>query len=86
MFVFIDETGTDRRAVLRRYMYSFRGKLASAHRWLVRGEHLSTIAKVVTGIVNGDVFYNFVQENILPHCDGFPKRTWTYLMCHLELC
>ena len=81
MFVFIDETGTDRRAALRRYAYSFRGKPTSAHRWLVRGEHLSTIAmmsqageldcKVVTGSVNGDVFYNFVQGNLLPHLMPF---------------
>ena len=81
MFVFIDETGADRRAAMRRYAYSFRGKPATAHRWLVRGERLSTIAmmstagvldcKVVTGSVNGDVFYDFVQGCLLPHLMPF---------------
>ena len=81
MFIFLDETGTDRRDALRRYAYSWRGKLARAHRLLVRGQHLSSIAimstngvldcQVVTGGVDGDVFYDFVQSRLLPHLMPF---------------
>ena len=44
MFVFLDETGSDRRNVLRKYGYSCRGERGVSHKLLVRGEHLNTIA------------------------------------------
>ena len=66
---------------MRRYAYSFIRKPATAQRWLVRGERLSTIAmmstagvldcKIVTGSVNGDVFYEFVESCLLPHLMPF---------------
>ena len=66
MFVFLDETGTDRlRDAIRKYGYGWRGKPIVAHKLLVRGQHLSTIAFMstaglldcvtVSGGVNGDV-------------------------------
>ena len=48
MFIFLDTTGTDRRDSLRRYAYSWRGKPVRAHRLLVRGQHLSSIALMST--------------------------------------
>ena len=77
MLIFLDETGADRRNALLRYGYSMRGKpIVSHHQLLVRGDHLSGIAfisvnglldvKVVTGVTNGDVFYSFVEEHLLP--------------------
>jgi len=73
MLIFFDETGTDRRDSLRRYAYSWRGKPARAHRLLVRGQHLSSIAlmstngvldvQVVTGGVDGDVYYDFCAKS-----------------------
>ena len=67
MFVFLDETGTDRRDAFRKYGYGWRGKPVLAHKLLVRGQHFSTIAfmstaglldcATVTGRVNGDMFY-----------------------------
>ena len=81
MFIFLDETGTDRRNVLRQYAYSWRGMPAVAHRLLVRGQRLSSIAimstsgvldcHVVQGTVDGDVFYDFVQNDLLPHMMPF---------------
>ena len=81
MFTFLDGTGTDRRNVLRRYAYSWRGMPAVAHRLLVRGQRLSSIAimstsgvldcHVVQGTVDGDVFYDFVQNDLLPHMMPF---------------
>ena len=48
MFIFLDETGTDRRDAMRRYAYSFRGRPAVAQKLLVRGHHLSAIAIMST--------------------------------------
>ena len=76
MFVFLDETGSDRRNALRRRGYSWRGKPAISHKLLVRGEHLSSIACIsmqgvlecttVSDSVNGDTFYAFVHSKLLP--------------------
>ena len=81
MFIFLDETGTDRRNVLRRYAYSWRGMPAVSHRLLVRGQRLSSLAimstsgvldcHIVEGTVDGDIFYEFVQNNLLPHMMPF---------------
>ena len=81
MFIFLDETGTDRRDVLRRHAYSLRGKPAVAHRLQVRGQRLSSIAimsiagvldcEVVSGSVDGEVYYDFVRKRLLPHLMPF---------------
>ena len=81
MFIFLDETGTDRRDALRRYAYSWRGLPALAHKLLVKGQYLSSIAimsssgvldcQVAQGTVDGDVFYDFVQSRVLPHLMPF---------------
>ena len=76
MFIFLDETGSDRRNALRKYGYSLRGKPAVSHKLLIRGQHLSTIAcismegileyETVDSAVNGDTFYDFVSFRLLP--------------------
>ena len=82
MFIFLDETGTDRREAMRRYAYNWRGKPAVTQRLLVRGHRLSAIAIMSTagvldcqtadcGAVNGNVFYHFVQNRVLPHLMSF---------------
>ena len=81
LFVFLDETETDRRDTLRRYAYSWRGKPALAQKLILRGERLSSIAimsttgvldcKITTGTVDGDVFYDFVESCVLPHLMPF---------------
>ena len=89
MLIFLDETGADRRNALQRYGYSMRGKPIVSHQLLVRGDHLSGIAfisvnglldvKVVTGATNGDVFYSFVEEHLLPCLlpfDGINPTAW----------
>ena len=84
MLVFIDETGFDRRNSLRRYGYSVRGMVPQCHRLLVRGERISVIGimtidgildlKVVHGSSNGDVFLEFVENNLLPCLMPFNGR------------
>ena len=71
MFVYLDETGTSNRDVMRKYGYSWRGRPAVAQKLLVRGQHLSSIAIMSTaglldcvtvrGAVDGDTFYQFVH-------------------------
>ena len=77
MFVYVDETGSDARNKQRRYGYSTRGKPATSHTLLVRGERVSAIAcmslagllDVYTfqGTATGEVFYNFVHTHLLPY-------------------
>lgn len=76
MFVFVDETGADRRNTLRKYGYSIRGKPPKKYSFLTRGIRVSAIAcmsiaglldvKTHTGTVDGEVFYRFVQTHLLP--------------------
>ena len=75
MFIFLDETGCDRRNALRKYGYSLRGIPAVSHKLLIRGQHFSTIAcismegilecEIVESTVNGDTFYDFVSLKLL---------------------
>ena len=77
MFIFLDETGADRRNTIRKYGYSMRGKTPQKHTLLVRGEHVSGIGiisvnglldvSIVKGPVNGDTFYDFMLKYVLPH-------------------
>ena len=81
MFIFVDETGADRKNQLRKYGYSLRGRPAVNHALLVRGERVSAIAcmsingildvKMVTETSNGDTFYEFVQTHLIPHLMPF---------------
>ena len=76
MFIFVDETGADRRDTLRKYGYSLRGKPVRSQKLTFRGERLSTLGamstsgvldcKVVRGKVDADIFYNFIHTSILP--------------------
>ena len=48
MFVFLDETGTDRRDAIRKYGYGWRGKPIMSNNLSMRGQHLSTMAFMST--------------------------------------
>lgn len=81
MFVFVDESGADRRNLLRQYGYSVRGKTPVRCDMLIRGKRVSTIAcmlyaglldvKTVKGTSDGDEFYTFVQTHLLPHLQPY---------------
>ena len=51
LFVFVDETGTDRRDIMRKFAYSIRGKPATVSKLMVRGQRVSD----VVGISNDGV-------------------------------
>lgn len=75
-FVFIDETGCSSKDHTRRFGYALRGESAIDHRLLHRGTRISAIAAIsttgvvavelMTGTVNGDIFFDFVRGNLIP--------------------
>ena len=77
ILVFVDETGTDKRAALRKYGYSLRGRPAISERPLVKGERYSAIAglhisgildvRVTTECVDADIFFEYVEHCLLPY-------------------
>ena len=81
MFLFVDETGCDRKNAARKFGYSLRGFPAKSFRFFSRGKRISTIGLMSTttfldcytteGTVDGDVFYRFVQSSLLPHLMPF---------------
>ena len=83
MFVFIDESGTDRRDSLRKFGYSMRGKRTRSHKLLARGKHISVIAAMSTqgmldyrlaqGGVDAIAFREFVEKCLLRHVMPFDR-------------
>ncbi len=68
MFVFVDETGADRRNTLRKYGYSTHDRPLT---FLVRGIRVSAIACMSTaglldhtGTVDSEVFYSFYRLTV----------------------
>lgn len=77
LFVFVDESGCNRKNSMRRYGYSLRGYPARSFQFLSQGKRYSAIGimtttllldcYIVEGTVDGDAFYQFVQSSLLPH-------------------
>ena len=77
MFIFVDETGTDKRNLQRTFAYSICGKPLRDHSLFMRGERISSIAaisrnglidvKTVHGTTDGTDFYDFINSQLLPH-------------------
>ena len=76
LLVWVDETGSDRRDIIRKYGYAIRGQYPVCHRLLERGPRVSAIAVMSRdgiialdlhkGSVNGDVFLDFVRGSLFP--------------------
>ena len=81
MFVWIDETGCDRRNYMRRCGYSVRGIPPRDHRLLIHGTRYSAIpvmsihaihdVGIIEGSVNGDKFKGFIETTVLPILNPF---------------
>ena len=82
LFVWVDETGCDRRNCIRKFGYAFRGATPVCHRILVRGQRISAVAAISTdglialdlkssGSVNSDFFYDFVRGSLIPQMHPF---------------
>ena len=76
MFIWIDETGSDRRNSIRKYGYSLRGITPRVCQLHVSGKRISAIPVLTTrgiedlyltsGSVNGDIFEDFICQCVLP--------------------
>ena len=76
MFVWVDETGSDKRDNIRKYGYALRGVTPTYKRLLARGQRINAIAAIssegvvatelITGTVNGDRFYDFLRGTLIP--------------------
>lgn len=81
MFIWIDETGCDKRNSTRKMGYSIRGITPRDHRILVHGTRYSGIGvmsleglhdvQIVEGTVNGDKFADFVTNTLIPILNPF---------------
>ena len=81
MFVWVDETGTDKRDQLRKYGYALRGTTPVYHRFLSRGDRVNAIAAITSSglltveltkaTVNGDNFFDFITGTLISHMRPF---------------
>ena len=87
-FVWLDETGVDRRDGMRRMGYSIRGYAPVSQKLMGRGKRVSAIAcmsvrgiedvELVEGAVDGDKFCDFIEKSVLPSMlpfDGVNPRS-----------
>ena len=75
MLVSIDETGCDKRNLVRQYRYGVRGLTPVTQKFVVYGKRISAIgvmttegiedAYLVEGNVNSDTFLQFIQRSLL---------------------
>jgi transposase len=82
-FVWVDESGSDRRNQIRKFGYSLIGVEPMYHRFLSRGVRYSAISAIsssgmicyelVTGSVNGDMYYDFLRGTLVPNMQPFPN-------------
>ena len=80
-FVWLDETGSDRRKSMRKFGYSLRGFPPVCHRLLARGKRISAIAAIcsegilgvelTTGTVDGDKFVDFIRGTLIPNMHAY---------------
>lgn len=76
MFVYVDETGSDKRGLLRKYGHAFKGTRAVTEKPLIRGKRYSAIAamcmdgiidvKITSESVNGEEFCDFLERYLQP--------------------
>ena len=82
LFVWVDETGCDRRNCMRKYGYAIRGEAPKCHRILVRGQRISAIAAISTeglvaldlkssGSVDSGDFFDFIRGTLIPQMHPF---------------
>lgn len=90
MFVWLDETGTDKRDQFRKYGYALRGVTPLYHRTLSRGERINAIAamsskgivglELIQGSINENVLYDFLRGCLIPNMQQFPNPESVLIM------
>ena len=91
MFVWLDETGTDKRDQLRKYGYALRRVTPVYHRFLSRGDRVNGIAALTSSglltveltkaTVNGDNFFDFIRGTLIPFDGVSPHSIQTTVLC-----
>ena len=81
-FVWVDETGTDRRDQLRKFGYSVRGLPAVSEHFLTRGNRISAMVamsadgvetyELSLGSTDSSKFFDFIRGSLLPSMNTFP--------------
>ena len=81
MFVWVDETGSDKRNAMRHYAYSLRGVTPINYCPYIPGRRISAISAITTrgvedvylaeGGVNGETFCDFIRKCLLPIIQPF---------------
>ena len=78
MLIWLDESGCDRRHMMRKRGYSLRGITPRDHRLLVRGKRYSAITtdgildiSLLETTVDGEVFESFVRNSVVPILQPF---------------
>lgn len=90
MFVFVDETGSDARDMLRQYGYAIRGERTQVHRFLIRGRRVSSIAAISSsGLIDvhysfdtntGESFFDFIRGSVIPNMQPYPNPNSILIM------
>lgn len=90
MFVWVDETGSDARDMLRKYGYAIRGERANVQRLFVRGNRVSSIAAISSiGLMDvhstlstntGDTFFDFIRGSVIPNMHPYPDSRSILIM------
>ncbi|MBA4719389.1 MAG: IS630 family transposase [Nitrosopumilus sp.] len=83
-FVWVDETGSDRRDQLRKFGYSVRGLPAVSKHFLTRGTRISAIVamsadgveayEMSVGTTNSMKFFDFLRGSLIPSMNTFPGK------------
>jgi transposase len=81
-FVWMDETGADKRDQIRRFGYAIRGEEPVYHCFQIRGRRVSVLAAITSdglmdfemiyGTSNADKFFDFVRGSLIPNMMPFP--------------
>ena len=85
MFVFLDETGTKLKDMLRQYGYAIRGERAISNRLQIQGRNMTSIAAISTeglvtvettnNTVDGEAFLDFLRGTLIPELHPFDGYT-----------
>ena len=81
MFVWLDKSGANRRASLRKFGYALRGTTPVSHRFLCRRQRVNAIAAItaegvlttefIKGSLNGEKFFDFLRGTLIPKMRAF---------------
>jgi transposase len=88
--IFVDESGSDERTGDRMYGWAGKGIRAQVSRWLANRDRVSLLlaytikgyiaSRTFKGTCTGDIFEDFIIEQVLPICNAYPARRSVIIM------